>query len=174
MYIIKRFIFLSFFVSFSLFSERYKIAFVKQVTYQDLYCCATQTSCFDLVFSTFKRTGPVALFSRYQADFFIVDVENEAECGIWKEKAHYCYQHPISYYESLVYKISEWGKIAGHVEPQGTYSIKCSDIDWSDYNIVISVDIAIPEKIVKKYPKILWCYFIGEGCQQSIIKKSIS
>ena len=145
----------------------YSIALVKQVTYQDLYCCRSDESAAALIFSTFKRTGPVALFTKYGADFFIVHVEPDSECMIWKEKPLFCHQEKLSYYESLAHKIPKWGKIAGHTLPQGAFSVHCSDINWSQYDIVISLDIAVPTRIVKAHPKVLWCYFIGEGVQPS-------
>lgn len=145
--------------------QKYKIALVKQVVYQDLYCAPSSASKKEIVFSTFKRTGPAGLFSYCNADFYIVDVEPDPECSVWKEKAFR--QLGIPAYESLKDSIPGWGVVAGHTVPQGTFSVSCDSISWDDYDIVISFDIAVPTRIVRAHPRILWCYYIGEPCQPS-------
>lgn len=52
----------------------YKIAFVKQVLYQDLYCASSSASKREIVFSSLRRSGPVALFSALGADFYIAEL----------------------------------------------------------------------------------------------------
>jgi len=149
------------------FCYDYKIAFVKQVVYQDLYCCGPDSSIPELIFSSFKRSGPVALFTKLNADFYIVDTEPDRECQIWKEKA----EKRTADYELLRTDIPARGIIAGHKHPQGYYAVKASDIDWGQYDIVIAMECAIPARITKKYPSTLWAYYIGEGCrafQQSL------
>jgi hypothetical protein len=141
-------------------SKPYQIAFVKQVVYQDLYC-SNSLNRAELVFSSFRRSGPVALFSALNADFFIVDTEPDPECAIWQEKARA--QLGIAYYESLKTTIPPDGLLVGHTHPQGYYAIKCDSINWGIYDIVISMDISIPQRIIKKYPHTLWAYYIGEG-----------
>lgn len=151
------------FLSFDVCSQtNYKIAFVKQVVYQDLYCSSSDSSISDIIFSSYKRSGPVGLFTKFDTDFYIVDVEKDPECNIWKEK---CKPENIATYEALKTNISSWGQIAGHKFSQGHYSRKCADINWEKYDIVITLDAAIPARITLKYPKILWTYYIGEGVQ---------
>jgi hypothetical protein len=147
----------------------YKIAVVKQVTYQDLYCAPSNASKKDIVFSTFKRTGPAGLFSYLNADFYIVDVEPESECNIWKEKVA---GGPFgaSFYEGLKHTIPYWGEVAGHTVPQGTFSVSYKTIAWEQYAIVICLDIPIPGAVIQNYPNTLWCYYIGEGNQPSYFK----
>lgn len=141
-----------------------KFAIVKQVTYQDMYCAPTNTNVPDLIFSSLKRPYFVGLFNKFSVDFHIVDTEEDEECQVWKEKVFYSKHTPLSYYESLRDKIdSNWGKVSGQKVPQGVYMKKCVEIDWSKYDIVISADISIPERITKKYPSVLWTYFHGEG-----------
>lgn len=41
--------------------------------------------------------------------------------------------------------------------------MNCNNIDWGQYDVVISINIAIPTKIVQKHPNTLWAYMIGEA-----------
>lgn len=151
--------------------QPYRIAFVKQVVFQDLYCTNSPHP-KDIVFSTFRRSGPAALFAAFDTDFYIVDTESDSECQIWQEKA--IYQKGIAYYESLKTTIPPEGLLAGHAYPQGHYAVKCAYVDWSNYDIVITMDIAVPERIVKKYPRTLWAYYVGEGFEPSFKKSFVN
>ncbi len=122
-----------------------KIALVKQETYQDLYNCPTKATPHAKILSSRSRVGPAGLFTKYNADFYTVRIENTPECRIWKQKA---ITRPLSAY----LKLREWHK---HV-------VRCKDVDWSQYDIVISLDISVPASITKKCRKTLWCYMIGE------------
>jgi len=150
----------------STITQEYKIAFVKQVVYQDLYCAQKDAPYSDLIFSSFKRSGPVALFSKLHADFYIVDTETDRECNIWKEKTH---GNTIPY-ELLRSEIPLNGLKAGHIFPQGHFAVKASHVDWGMYDIVIAMECAIPAKITKLYPSTLWAYYIGEGNCPSFAK----
>lgn len=141
-----------------------KIAFVKQVTNIGLYVAPTNASNSEIIFSSFAASGPVALFTKFNADFFIVDTEPDAECNVWKEKVSGC-KHKLEFFESLRTVIPPHGERAGHKYPQGKFMVKCDAIDWSKYDIVISLDISVPARITKKYPKVLWAYYVSEGCQ---------
>lgn len=128
-----------------------KIALVKQDVYQDLYCCPPNSSAKEIILSTFMRSGFVGLFTKLNADFFIIKTELDPECNIWQQKCYDCHQKPVEFYESLK-------------EKHALYSKSASEIDWSIYDIVINLDIAIPSRITKQYPQVVWCYCPGESC----------
>lgn len=157
------------FICFS--KETKKIAFIKQVTCPNLYCCSKNSYAKEIVFSSFKHSGPVALFTKFDADFYIVETESDEECMIWTEKVGT--EEQRKKLELLRTTIPPHGKRAGHKYPQGYFTVHCQDINWSDYDIVISVDISIPARITAQYPKTLWCYYVLEGCpsyRKSLIK----
>lgn len=131
-----------------------RIALVKQDVYQDLYCCPPNSKSKNLILSSFQRSGFVALFTKLNADFWIIKTEKDPECNIWKQKCYDCKQEPVEFYESLK-------------EKHNLYSKSASEIDWNNYDIVISLDISIPARITKKYPQVVWCYCIGEPCMSS-------
>ena len=60
-----------FLISDSTNSRRPKIAFVKQDCYPDLYIGGIHDSPLELLQSTQLRIGPLALFSNFDADFYI-------------------------------------------------------------------------------------------------------
>ena len=151
----------------------YDIVLVKQVVYANLYCCSNQAPVNELIFSSFAHPGPVGLFTKYNADFFIVDTEADQECQVWKEKVFYSGHKSLQFFEDHRRKIIHNGIRAQHQWPQGHFMTTADAIDWSDYDIVISIDIAIPACITKKYPKTLWAYYISEGSMPSY-KKSFS
>ena len=144
-----------------------KIAFVKQVVYQDLYCASSDEAIADIIFSSFLRSGPVALFTRFNTDFYIVEVESDEECSLWRETTLQnteC-KFKLSSLEGQYKKIPP-----GRIYPQGFYTVKCDEIDWSMYDIVIAVNCAVPARITQKYPSVLWAYYIGEHTTPSHAK----
>lgn len=147
-----------------------KIAVVKQTVYQDLYCINSGGSHRDTVLSSVQRCGPVGLINECNADFYIVNVEPEAECNFWKQKSTDCGQRPISYYEEFANKAStEIPYSRG--KSQNELAVGIYDVRWEKYDIVISIDIAFPSKFIQNYPKTLWCYMPGEPCM-SLYRKS--
>ena len=133
-----------------------RIAFVKQDVYDDLYCCSPGESVQGLLLSTVLRSGPIALFSKFHADFFIVETVPDQECNIWKEKWTDCKWCPVEWFE--YYREQVPGRSYG----QKDFSIPVEDIDWNQYDIVISADISVPERITKRYPSVAWCYYVRE------------
>ncbi len=45
---------------------------------------------------------------------------------------------------------------------QNNLAIKPESINWSNYDLVIAFDLAIPARIIQQNPKVLWCYLITE------------
>lgn len=147
-----------------------KIALVKQNVYQDLYCCDSHQSPKNTILSSLRRCGPVALITECNADFHILNQADYAECYTWQEKSSNCGQRPVSYYQELAeIKHKELPYTKGNSQLELSKNIE--DIDWSIYDIVISLDISIPKTTVLKFPKTLWCYMPGEPCM-NIYKKS--
>jgi hypothetical protein len=126
-----------------------KFALVKQTSYNDLYCCPLSTVPIDVPMTSRMRSGPVALFTKHNSDFYIVDVEDTPECGIWNEKISHC-NHDSRLYTNVI-------------TTQKDYSVNVNDINWGKYDCVISLDISIPTHVVKKYPNTYWAYYITEG-----------
>ena len=118
----------------------------------------------ELLFSSSGRVGPISLFEKYDCDFYIVNEENTSECHMWERV--------------MPQKVKEFRKLKtqtvtaikgmefhepGSDKPNGYYSVPSESIEWNQYDAVISINVAIPTKIVQSYPKVLWAYMIGEA-----------
>lgn len=143
-----------------------KIALVKQDVHPNLYCCRPTSSALDALHSSVKHTGPLALFTKTNCTFFIVHTTTEPECQIWQQKWTNCRQLPIeTYLENSSNGVPYGG--GGELVPQASVAVKVDDISWSSFDIVISIDIAIPKRIVQENKQALWCYYISEPCMSS-------
>lgn len=145
-----------------------RCALVKQDVYQDLYCCPNCSDARTAVLSSLMRSGPVALFTKLSADFWTVKTEPQPECSIWQEKWVDCRQLPLSYYESLKTEVF-MGGARGHTRPQGDFSVSVYDVNWGLYDVVIGIECPVPAVLTRKYPNVVWCYYIGEPGMRSAI-----
>lgn len=144
-----------------------RIALVKQNVYQDLYVINSKDP-KEIIESSLRRCGPVGLIVDCGADFYIVNVEKDKECNFWQQKSTDCGQEPISYYLNFANQKLE---VNGDLVSQKELSFDISEINWNNYDIVISLDVSFPSHFTTKYIKTLWCYMPGEPCM-SVYKKS--
>jgi hypothetical protein len=133
-----------------------RIAFVKQDVQDDLYCCPRGSSNSEIVLSTLMRSGPVALFTRLHAEFFVVKTVADPECQAWSEKAIDLGWYDLKSLEALR------EQIPGRDYGQTAVALECETVDWSEFDIVVSLDMSVPQRITKAYPNTLWCYYIRE------------
>ena len=142
-----------------------KIAFVKQEVYQDLYVCPhTEKSAEAILLSSMLRVGPIGLMSDLGADFYIVKEEYAPETQMYRKVIP-----AIAPYLHLL-KTDTLDKIPGQEftqpgspMPNGAYAVEAGQIDWSLYDVVISVNVSLPAELVVKYPQTLFAYMIGEA-----------
>lgn len=140
----------------SLERRRPRILVVKQDVNEDLYCCPPSADNATLIRSTLLRTGPVAFFTELGADFRIIETVNDQECQIWQERA------TILNWDTLDFFSSYRTQIPGRDYGQERWSVSPESVEWNDYDIVISMDVAIPKRITSKHPQTLWCYYVRE------------
>lgn len=150
-----------------------KIALVKQDIYQDLYVCSKddrsgggqELSC-EILKSTLMRIGPLGLIHDFNADFYIIKEQKNKECQAYKKSQE------ISENLKVQLKTLPANQItADHFsfltplsnKSHADFSIEPTDVNWSKYDIVISINVSIPTEIVKKYKATLWCYMYGEA-----------
>lgn len=143
-----------------------KIALVKQDIYQDLYVCGSGTQPEAMLESTIMRIGPLGLFTLFKSDYFILKMRTERECGAYKRN----YSPPRSVLRQLQTRpIKEIeGEVFDYLEPRSTrshadFSVEAESVDWGVYDIVISINVSVPTRIVRSHPKTLWCYMMGEA-----------
>ena len=141
----------------------FKIAFVKEACYQDLWIGDNNDTTLDLLRSSLLRTGPIGLLELFGSDFFIVK-SNNSKAG---QKIKFC-QIPKNYLSKEDYKLIEKTKVKINssrlpLRCPNDFSNDPEKINWSKYDIVISINFAVPISIRRKHPDILWICMTGEG-----------
>ena len=142
-----------------------RIALVKQDVYQDLYVCgANERDPASVLFSSSNRVGPIGLFTLLGADFHIVQEEVTRECQIYRRVL----PHLADQLYLLKTKRLDQLPGCGFFEPgcqktHADFSVSCYDVAWNDYDIVISINVSLPRKLVRQYRQTLFCYMIGEA-----------
>ena len=141
----------------------FKIAFIKEACYQDLWIGDNKDTSSDLIRSTLLRTGPIGLLEIFGSDFYIVK-SNNSNAG---QKIRFC-QIPKDEFSKKDYKLIERTKIRINssrlpLRCPNDFSLDAEKINWSKYDIVISLNFAVPISIRRKNPRILWTCMTGEG-----------
>ena len=139
----------------------FKIAFIKEACFQDLWIGDNNDTSSDLIRSTLMRTGPIGLLEIFGSDFFIVKSNNSKAA----QKIRFSQIHQLSNED---YKLIERTKIRIKssrlpFRSPNDFSCDAEKINWSKYDIVISLNFAVPISIRKKHPSILWVCMTGEG-----------
>ena len=142
-----------------------RIALVKQEIYQDLYVCpVTEKNAANILFSSMGRVGPIGLMAELDADFYIVKEEPEYETQIYRKVIPHISKHLYLLKTETLDKIpGQEFKQPGSPYPNGKFAIDCHAIDWSKYDVVISINVSLPTSVVRSYPQTLFAYMIGEA-----------
>ena len=128
--------------------SRLRVCLVKQKSTYDLYTKETR-DLRELVASSNWRTGPLALWQAFDCEFRLVEDDAARECQLGK---------------------ADWGPyVEGWKLFDDTLTFsKADEIDWSAYDIVVSIDVAVPTRVVRKFPQVMWCYYWIEGGPTSL------
>jgi hypothetical protein len=121
-----------------------RVALVKQTTYLDLLSNPRAERVLDVITSSRHRSGPVGLLVDLRADCYVVHAEKDPECQIWREKG----QH-------LAYP--DWDALHAR---QLLSATRVSDVDWSLYDVVVAIENAVPERITRRYPTVVWATMV--------------
>ena len=140
-----------------LFWRSRKIALVKQTAYHALYSQPGKGSWQETVLSSACHLGPFSFLADLGADYHVVRQAKEPETFLWKEKQAYD-PDPA---DSFRHKMEEIHKIES--APLGRELPSVDDIAWDKYDMVVGIDIPIPERIVRKCPRTLWAYYSIEA-----------
>ena len=143
-------------------AKHLRIALVKQDVYQDLYVCpASEKDALSILLSSQVRVGPIGLMADLNADFYIVKEERDAETQSYR----YIIPHMTPYLRMLKdHTLNELPTqefmCPGSTHTHGEFSISCQDINWGQYDIVISINVSLPTRIIRQYPRTLFAYMI--------------
>ena len=140
-----------------------KVAVVKSEYCAHIYARPwCKGSLTDLALSTLKTFGPLSFFTRHQTEFLIVRLPSDPECQIWRE---FYAGDPDLVASARIHEDFRNYRPDGqpaHSPSQGDLAVNPESVDWSYYDAVIVQDLCVPERIVRKFPQILWSYWIGE------------
>jgi hypothetical protein len=140
-----------------------RVAVVKSEMASHIYTRpGSSADLLSLVLSTPKMIGPTAFFTLFKTDFLIVKVSSDPECQHWRESFS---QDPDPSTSIRFYEAHRDLRPQAGPNPylsQSQVAIDPDSIQWSQYDCVICHDLAIPARIVAKYPKVFWSYWIGE------------
>jgi len=134
-----------------------KIALVKQTAYPALFTINEPKDWMEAVFSCPYHLGPFSFLADLGADYFIVRQASEPETFLWQDK--YAYDPDPD--KSVTQKLEEIRSFESL--PIGSKLPLVDDIPWDSYDLVVSIDLPIPERIVKKAKRTLWAYFSIEA-----------
>lgn len=127
------------------FGSGLRVALVKQSGYSDLYSDAHAKGARALLESSWHRTGPLGLFTRFDAEFFIVRSEPDAECRVAEEKRAYGAADEVRAADD-----------ARRHAAQEAVAVSSEEVDWAHFDVVIAIENAVPARITKKHPGVLW------------------
>jgi hypothetical protein len=133
-----------------------RIALIKQDCNEDLYCCAPTAGTLEMLQSTLLRSGPIGLFTMFDSRFLIVRTEPDPECNIWREKWDPLRWCPAEWFEAFR------DHVPGRDHGQSRFACSVEEVDWSQFDIVVSVDVSVPARVTGKYPDVVWAYYVRE------------
>ena len=139
------------------FWRKRRIALVKQTAYHALYTETGKKDWTQIVLSSGCHLGPFSFLAEMNADYFVVRQAREEETFAWKEKFAYD-PDPLVLSNKLLEDIRE-----KEASPWGRELPEVDDIPWQDYDLVVSFDISVPERIVRQCPRTLWAYYSMEN-----------
>lgn len=127
----------------------WKIALVKQANYTDLYTNPDAETIYELLESSTMRPGPTGFWPQGKPNFFIIHDQADQESQIWEWRLQYEQQNKANYAsrESVRAKQREVA-----IEPES--------VDWGQFDLVVTIENAIPSRITKKFPKTKWATYI--------------
>jgi hypothetical protein len=123
-----------------------RVALVKQSTYCDLYADPAATSPYDLLASSWHRTGPIGLFLGCTSRFIIVRAEDAPECRVWEAK--------LAYEQGAGERGERFPRIR---KAQSLVAVAADTVDWAEFGVVIALENAVPAAVTARYPGVLWC-----------------
>ena len=145
--------------------NKLKIALLKQEVYPDLYVCpVTEKDPATILYSSMRGVGPIGLITDLEGDFYIIKEEPEWETQIYRRVIPKIAKYLPMLKTQTVDKLpGQAFKQPGSPYPNGKFAVDGRSIDWSQYDIVVSVNVALPTQLIRQYPKTLFAYMIGEA-----------
>ena len=137
------------------FKRKLRIAFVKQEVYRDLYFKPGPFSA-ETIFSSEGRSGPVGLLEpEIEAEFFVVKVEVDSECHVYREK-------PLGSVKehAKAKRKRQWAALS-------SVAVHVDSVDWSRFDLVWVMENAVPARVTGRFPTVLWATMLEDHSMPS-------
>jgi len=141
--------------------SQYRVALVKQALYGDLYCAPPDQSSQTLACSSLRRTGPLGLVVDLQASFWMVHEDSAPECHRWEESVG---SNPATREADLRrtrsfpdQPLPACHRFAG--QTPRSMAVRVDEVPWGNFDVVVSLDVSVPLRVIRSHPKISWIYF---------------
>ena len=144
-------------------ARKWNIALVKQEVLASLPNWPGRHPIRDFVASSNGHTGCLSFLHELGAELILVRVPPDPECATWLEKFHGDVD-PQAHRRAFEQRAVEetFGSPAGP-RTRRDVARTVDEIDWKRFDLVVSLDISIPARIVRRYPQVVWAYMITES-----------
>ena len=140
------------------------IAVVKNDTYQDLWVSNKTSNKLEVLKSSLMRVSPIGLSEIFNTDYIIIKDTNEYPSNI----ANKCEIINPTTYSKKIPNLQFLDETFHKDICLSSVSLDVDSIKWENYNIVLAINMCIPKRVTEKYPKTLWCYYIGENNDHNV------
>ncbi len=131
-----------------------RVAVVRQAAYRGAYPAADKQPWPQTVLSAFSHLGPFSFLADLGADYFVARQTPDPETYLWKQKF---LNDPDP--ETSFRAVQLWQQEQDAQNPL----TDCEQVRWENYDLVVSLDIAIPSRITRQAKKTVWAYFSVEA-----------
>lgn len=144
-----------------------RIALVKQEVMAAMPNLPGKHAMVDFLKSAGGHTGCLSLLHELGAELVLVREDFAPECQTWREKVSFDADPARleNIYRNQAREMRYW-------TPRGPRSlhemaVPAHTVDWGKFDLVVALDIPIPEKIVRAHPRTVWAYMITETAMPS-------
>ena len=138
------------------FWSKKKVALVKQTAYQGLYPESSSGAWIPTVLRSGYHLGPFSFLADLGADYWVVRQADEPETFLWREKFAGATDAEALFKARMV-------EVRRIEEDPHLKTFRVQDVNWDHYDLVIGIDVPVPERIVRSHPKTLWAYISAEA-----------
>lgn len=145
-----------------------RVALVRQAAYRGAYPAGKKKPWPQIVLSAFSHLGPFSFLADLGADYFVVRQTPDPETHRWREK----FLHDPDPAASLQ-AVQRWQREQESQEGL----LDCEDIPWKNYDLVVSLDVAVPARITRQTAKTVWAYCsveAGGPLQKDSLRRPVS
>jgi len=141
-----------------------RLAVVKSSVYQDLWVCNRTDDSLLIFLTTMLRCPPIGLSEQCSTDYIIVKECDEFPCQFNKNVLPPEMNETMKYSKHMKNPSLPFLDESFHGEITiDSVALDSYTLDWSVYDIVLCINTCIPNSVIQKYDKLLWCYWVGEN-----------